>query len=422
MVFVTGFRGFVLRNRSVFRMGLTALVIAATADLVAGLFLGGMEEYIVLIPGMMVLVYSAIGMRGNIFGAMGSRLGTSMHMGTFEMSFKRGSILRSNIESSIALTFVISLAMGIMGWAIIAAMGTSSDIWGFTFISMTGGLLAGLVLLVFNVTIAREGHKREWDVDNITAPLIAAAGDIVTMPMLFVSAWLVMNHNTALFSLLGHDIGLVVILTVVMIIVTIVIMGMVLSRRTKISRLDEAKRILIQSTPVLLMCLVLDIFAGLAIEGRKDSLVDLTVLLILMPAFLNEGNALSGMLTSRLSSMLHLGTLRADRFPGREADENFAVTYILAAVTFAFIGAIASVATLLMYGELGMEFWQIMLIVLFAGMITTTVLNFLSYYVAIAAVKFNLDPDDHSIPITSSSMDLISALVLIGVILLLAPL
>jgi mgtE-like transporter len=371
---------------------------------------------------MMVLVYSAIGMRGNIFGAMGSRLGTSMHMGTFEMSFKRGSILRSNVESSIALTFVISFAMGLMGWAIITAMGTSSDIWGFTFISMTGGLLAGLVLLVFNVTIAKEGHKRDWDVDNITAPLIAAAGDIVTMPMLFVSAWLVMNHNVSLFSLLGHDVNLVVILTVVMIIVTIIVMGMVLSRRTKTSRSDEAKRILIQSTPVLLMCLVLDIFAGLAIEGRKESLVDLTVLLILMPAFLNEGNALSGMLTSRLSSMLHLGTLRADRFPGREADENFAVTYILAAATFAFIGVIASIATLLIYGELGMEFWQIMLIVLFAGMVTTTILNFLSYYVAIAAVKFNLDPDDHSIPITSSSMDLISAIVLIGVILLLAPL
>ncbi|MDR0887959.1 MAG: magnesium transporter [Candidatus Methanoplasma sp.] len=423
MVFVTGFRGFVLRNRSVFRMGLAALVIAATADLVAGLFLGGMEEYIVLIPGMMVLVYSAIGMRGNIFGAMGSRLGTSMHMGTFEMSFKRGSTLRSNIESSIALTFVISLAMGIMGWAIITAMGTESDIWGFTFISMTGGLLAGLVLLVFNVTIAREGHKRDWDVDNITAPLIAAAGDIVTMPMLFVSAWLVMNYNPSFFSIGDNSVNLVVVLTVVMIIVTFIIMGSVLSRKAKTTRMDEAKRILIQSTPILLMCLVLDIFAGLAIEGRKESLVELTVLLILMPAFLNEGNALSGMLTSRLSSMLHLGTLKADRFPGRDADENFAVTYILAAVTFAFIGVIASVATLLVYdGGLGIGFWQVMLIVLLAGMITTTVLNFLSYYVAIAAVKFNLDPDDHSIPITSSSMDLISALVLIGVILLLAPL
>ncbi|MDR3282939.1 MAG: magnesium transporter [Candidatus Methanoplasma sp.] len=419
MVLATGFKGFLLHNKSVFKMGLAALVIAATADLVAGLFLGGMEEYIVMIPGMMVLVYSAIGMRGNIFGATGSRLGTSMHMGTFEMSFKKGSVLRSNMESSIALTFVISLAMGLMGWAVVGAMDMgSTDIWNFIFISMFGGLLAGLVLLVFNVTIAREGHKRDWDVDNITAPLIAAAGDIVTMPMLFLSAMFIKGQENSD----GGAGTSVIVLTLVMIAFTAFIMFAVLRRRT-VGRVNEAKRILVQSTPVLLMCLLLDIFAGLVIENEKGSLVSLTVLLILMPAFLNEGNALSGMLTSRLSSMLHLGTLKAGRFPGREADENFAITYILAAATFAFIGVIASFATVLVYPDigLGMGFWMVMLIVLLAGMITTTILNFLSYYVAMAAVKFDLDPDDHSIPITSSSMDLVSALVLIGVILAVAP-
>ncbi|MDR0523239.1 MAG: magnesium transporter [Candidatus Methanoplasma sp.] len=417
MVFVTGFKGFLIRNKSVFKMGLAALAIAAAADLVAGLFLGGMEEYIVMIPGMMVLVYSAIGMRGNIFGAVGSRLGTSMHMGTFEMSFRKGGILRSNMESSIALTFLISLAMGIMGWAVVGAMGMgSTDIWSFTFISMSGGLLAGLILLAFNVIIAREGHKRDWDVDNMTAPLIAAAGDIVTMPMLFLSAMFVKGCE-------GEDgsAGLpVVILTLCMIAFTVALVALIARRRSS-GRMDEARRIVAQSTPVLVMCLLLDIFAGLAIEGEKESLVELAVLLILMPAFLNEGNALSGMLTSRLSSMIHLGTLRTGRFPGRDADENFAVTYIMAAATFAFIGAIASAATMLVYGDLGIGFGRVMLIVLVAGMITTTILNFLSYYVAVAAVRFSLDPDDHSIPITSSSMDLISAIVLINVILLLSP-
>ncbi|MDR3206205.1 MAG: magnesium transporter, partial [Candidatus Methanoplasma sp.] len=255
-------------------------------------------------------------------------------------------------------------------------------------------------------------------VDNITAPLIAAAGDIVTMPMLFLSAMFVKGQETSE----GGAGMYVIVLTVIMIAFTAFIMFAVLKRKT-VGRMNEAKRILVQSTPVLLMCLVLDIFAGLVIENEKGSLISLTVLLILMPAFLNEGNALSGMLTSRLSSMLHLGTLKAGRFPGREADENFAITYILAAVTFAFIGLLASLATLVIYPDigLGMDFWMVMLVVLLAGMVTTTILNFLSYYVAMAAVRFDLDPDDHSIPVTSSSMDLVSALVLIGAILALAP-
>ena len=310
--------GFLHRNRSVFRMGLVALVIAATADLFAGMFLSSMETYILAIPGMMILVYSAIGMRGNIFGAMGSRLGTSMHMGTFKMSFKKGSILRANIESSIGLTFLISLAMGVIGWAIVTLFNFGSiHIASFVFISMLGGLLAGIVLLGFNLIIARTGFKKNWDVDNITAPLIAAAGDIVTMPMLFICAWIVVECP---------DQNLINILTLFLILATIIVLVIIFTRKILHGRMDEAKRIIVQSTPVLLMCLMLDIAAGVIIEDQTHALVILPVLVILMPAFLNEGNALSGMLTSRLSSMLHLGTLKVDRFPGKNASENFLIT------------------------------------------------------------------------------------------------
>ena len=403
--------GFFSRNRAVFKMGLTALVIAATADLIAGLFLSSMEEYILLIPGMMILVYSAIGMRGNIFGAMGSRLGTSMHMGTFKLSFKKGSILRANIESSIGLTFLISLAMGVIGWAVVVLFDFGSvDVMSFVFISMMGGLMAGLVLLGFNLLIARTGFKRNWDVDNITAPLIAAAGDIVTMPMLFICAWVVIECP---------DQNIVNIMTMGLILVTIVILVIIFSRKIIAGMKDEAKRIIVQSSPILLGCLFLDIAAGVIIEGESHSLILLPVLMILMPAFLNEGNALSGMLTSRLSSMLHLGTLKVGRLPGKNAGENFTITYVLAAITYGYIGIIAYVAAILTGGPGSIDFLTVMAIVLVAGMITTTVLNLLSYYVAVAAVRFDLDPDDHSIPITSSSMDLISATVLVSIIVLL---
>jgi mgtE-like transporter len=405
---VSGFFG---RNKAVFVMGLTALFIAATADLVAGMFLGSMETYILAIPGMMVLVYSAIGMRGNIFGAMGSRLGTSMHMGTFKMSFKKSTILRSNIESAIGLSFLISLAMGVIGWGIVAIFDFGEvHIASFVFISMLGGLMAGFILLGVNLMIARTGFKRDWDVDNITAPLIAAAGDIVTMPMLFICAWFVVHCP---------DQNIINILTLLLILATVVFLIIIFTRKIVLGRMDEAKRIISQSTPILLMCLMLDIAAGVIIEGKTEELLVLPVLIILMPAFLNEGNALSGMLTSRLSSMLHLGTLKVTRFPGRNATENFAIIYILAAITYAYIGAIAFAAAILIGGTGDISFIRVMAIVLIAGMIVTTALNFLSYYVAVGAVRFDLDPDDHSIPLTSSSMDLIAAAVLISVIVLL---
>jgi len=394
--------GFFVRNRSVFVMGLLALIIAAIADLVAGLFLGSMEEYIILIPGMMIMIYSAIGMRGNIFGAMGSRLGTSMHMGTFKMSFKKNSVLRSNIEAAVVLTLSLSAIMGVIGWAVIELFFESTiGILSFIFISLVGGILAGMIVIVFNIIIAREGYKRDWDVDNITSPLIAAAGDIATVPMIYLATWIVLNTDEMFIN----------ISCIALLILSVSVTLALLKRKVRRRRVDEAKRIVKQSMPVLVICIFFEIAAGIIVERGTSAIMNYSVLLVLLPAFLNEGNALSGMLTSRLSSMLHIGTMESRRYPNGPAYENFLIIYILATVTFLFIGTAAFIVQ-----PSGLDYLELMGIVLISGLLTTTVINFLSYYVAVSAVKFDLDPDDHCIPITSSIMDMVGTAILVTVI------
>ena len=396
--------GFFVRNKSVLIMGFFALVIAATADLIAGLFLTKMEEYLLTITGMMILIYCAIGMRGNIFGSMGSRLGTAMHMGTFQMTFKKNSVLRSNVEAAVTLTLILSIIMGVVGWGVTELFfGHTINPFRFIFISLVGGILAGIIVVLFNIIIAQVGYKRDWDVDNITAPLIAAAGDIATVPMIFLATLMqeAITDDWIIYAVC-------IIFTILGSIMTIAILRRKTPRR---KRMNEAKRILRQSTPVLLLCMIFEIVAGIVIETETSSLVRYGVLLVLLPAFLNEGNALSGMLTSRLSSMLHLGTLSPEPIPRKGAVENFMIIYILAAVTFLMIGTAA-------FGVQSdsLEYLTVIAIVLVAGMLTTTVINVLSYYVAIAAIKFNLDPDDHCIPITSSVMDVVGTIILVAVI------
>ena len=396
--------GFFIRNRSALVMGLAALVIAAIADLIAGIFLTTMEDYLLTITGMMILIYCAIGMRGNIFGSMGSRLGTSMHMGTFKMTFKKNSVLRSNVEAALALTLSLSIIMGVVGWVVtVVFFGPTIDPFRFVFISLVGGILAGAIVVIFNIIIAYVGFKRDWDVDNITAPLIAAAGDIATVPMIFVA--------TLMQEAIADD-WIIYAVCIILTVVSIYVMVSILLRKNRRrKRMNEAKRILRQSTPVLLVCMLFEILAGVVIQNETDSLVQYAVILVLLPAFLNEGNALSGMLTSRLSSMLHLGTLDPTPLPQKGAYENFMLIYILAAVTFIMIGSAA-------FGVQpdSLAYVTVIAIVLIAGMLTTTVINILSYYVAIAATKFNLDPDDHCIPITSSVMDVVGTVILVTVI------
>ena len=384
-------------------MGLLALVIAGTADLVAGFFLVSMEEYILLVPGMMVLIYAAIGMRGNIFGAMGSRLGTAMHLGTFQMSLRKKSVLRANVEAAMALTLVMSVLMAIVGWVIVLVFfGETYDFLKFVFISTFGGLLAGILVMVVNLIVAYVGSKRNWDVDNITAPLIAAAGDVITVPMIYVATLAAVNLDDMI-----TQIG-----AVVLVILTILFTLRIVTRKSKRKRkIDEAKRIIVQSMPVLLGCVLLELATGILIENEEAKLIEYAVLMLMMTAFLNEGNALSGMLTSRISSMFHMGTMPRTKLPPREALENYSIMYMLALVTFLYIMGIAFAVK-----SEDIEFITLLTIVMISALIITTIINILSYYVALAALKFRLDPDDHCIPITSSLMDVISTVVLMAVI------
>ncbi len=384
-------------------MGLLALVIAGTADLVAGFFLVSMEEYILLVPGMMVLIYAAIGMRGNIFGAMGSRLGTAMHLGTFQMSLRKKSVLRANVEAAMALTLLMSVLMAIIGWVIVLVFfGETYDFLKFVFISTFGGLLAGILVMVVNLVVAYVGYKRNWDVDNITAPLIAAAGDVITVPMIYVATLAAVNLEDMV-----TQIG-----AIVLVVLTVLFTVRIVTRKSKRKRKkDEAKRIIVQSLPVLLGCVFLELATGILIENEEAKLIEYAVLMLMMTAFLNEGNALSGMLTSRISSMFHMGTMPRTKFPPRETLDNYSMMYMLALVTFLYIMGIAFAVK---SGDI--EFVTLLTIVMISALIITTIINILSYYVALAALKFRLDPDDHCIPITSSLMDVISTVVLMAVI------
>jgi mgtE-like transporter len=92
------------------------------------------------------------------------------------------------------------------------------------------------------------------------------------------------------------------------------------------------------------------------------------------------------------------------------------------AVTFTFMGLLA-----LGYSNLASRAypgWAPMVIgTLVAGMMAVVIAIVVSYYVAVMTTRFGLDPDNHSVPIITSVMDLtgticlLFALSLFGVVL-----
>src|SRR5438067_7319481 len=123
------------------RQGLAALLVSSGGDLLAGLTLGAITGTLSELPGLLVLVPAAIGMRGNVFGALGSRLGTAIHTGTFSLSRRANTVVGQNVLAALALTMSISLVLAILAKAVAVGFGLahSISIVDFVVISIVGG-------------------------------------------------------------------------------------------------------------------------------------------------------------------------------------------------------------------------------------------------------------------------------------------
>ena len=103
---VRRFRALVRADPAGVRAGFVALLLSSGGDLLAGLTLGSITGTLEQLPGLLVLVPAAIGMRGNVFGALGSRLGTAIHSGTFPLSRRRDTLVGQNLAASLVLSLV----------------------------------------------------------------------------------------------------------------------------------------------------------------------------------------------------------------------------------------------------------------------------------------------------------------------------
>ncbi len=388
---------------STLKEGFSALLLMSLMSLAAGIVLGMMTGELESLPGLILLITPAIGMRGNIFGAMGSRLGTALHTGMFSTSLKSYSILSQNIYASMINTVLISFALGLMAWGVALLLKIESiGMVEFVLISMIGGIISSFFVLLITVGVAVTGYKRGWDIDNMSAPIITAAGDMVTLPALFLAVILIGGNSTGYHTILFILFG---ILAAACLLLTIR------------SSFDIMRGIIYESVPMLLIAGFMSTLAGLIINSRLEGFLMLPALLVMVPLFLEDNNALGGILTSRLSSMLHTGMFDPGMFPGKQIIPNFLLIYIYSLVVFPLVGVSAYAASILI-GIGSPDLGSMIFISTSAGLIAVTIVNLVGYYVAITAHKLRLDPDNHSIPMMSSIVDASGAMCLVAVLML----
>lgn len=395
------FSDFYSEHKSNIKEGLIALLICAIGDLIAGIILGKMTFFLETFPGLLVIIPGAIGMRGNIFSSFASRLSTNLHIGLISPNFELSEQLNYNIFSSFVLTLVLSIFLGIVAKIFCILLHyPSMDLIDFILISTIAGIISNLIMLPITMFISFKSFEHGWDPDNITSPIIAAFGDLFTLPAIIAS----------IFILTGLNINFILKDAVLAIILIAVLISFVYCYRMS----DETKTILKQSTPILLLCSFLGGSAGGILNSSVETLLTNPSLLTLLPLFSGESGSLISILGARLSSGLHSGLIEPLNIPKGNTVHNFIICFILAIIVYPFIGIIAEGSSYL-FGTMGVGFDKIIEISTLSGLILATIMVILVYYVSITSYNHNLDPDNIVIPISTSITDSISSLILISV-------
>ena len=379
------------------RQRFVALLIGVLAASVGGLVLASAGDTLRALPGLLLLVPGAIALRGNVFGAMGSRLGTAVHAGTFRLGLRPEGVVGQNLMAATVLTLLLSVVLAVLarGTAIVFGISPTMTLADFVVISACGGLLASVGVGLATLGLAAGSVRFGWDLDNVMAPLVGTLGDLATVPALVVAARL---------AGAGDLTGVLAWL-----LAAAVAVSLVAALRTRRDRLREIVR---QSVPVLVVAALLDLVAGVIVEKRLDDLLAAEAVLILLPAFLGTAGALGGILSSRLSTQFHLGLDDATPLPSRSSLRDMRGLVALAVPMFLVAAVVAHWAAEVT-GQTTPGLADLVVVTVLAGLVATVFVILVAYLTTMASFRFGLDPDTYGIPMVTSSLDLVGAFTLI---------
>ena len=379
------------------RQSLGALCILAVTSVIAGVVLGRSHERLAELPGLLLLVPAAIALPGKIFGALGSRLGTAIHTGTFRLSLRSSSVVGQNVWASLVLTLLMTLVLALLASAVASGIGVEGaiSVADYVVVSVVGGTLASVFVLLVTLGMATASVRWGLDPDNVTAPMVTAAGDVLALPALILASYLVRRDTVTPVVA-----GLLAAITVV---------SLAAAFRSKT---PQIKTVLRESIPVLVLAGFLSLMAGVTVENRFEVFSDRPVLLVLVPGYLAIAGALGGILANRLSSKLHLGLISPSVLPQRGARTDVGVTIGLALPVFAIVALVSQGAGSLV-DLAGPGVGLLVGVALVGGILAVMVAVAVAYYGTIAAVRFGVDPDSVGVPTVTAVLDLVGALTLV---------
>lgn len=176
-----------------FREGAAPIAASAVGGLTAGVILGGMQDQLATLPGLLVLVPALLATRGNVYGAFASRIASGLHQGLIDPHVRLDGRLRAAVVAAmsnniLASGFAAVLTVVILRWIDYPVSGFAE----LFAIAVLAALLAGLVLTVVVIAVMLLGFRRGIDPDTLVGPLVTTTGDVIGIGFLLVAVEVVL--------------------------------------------------------------------------------------------------------------------------------------------------------------------------------------------------------------------------------------
>ncbi|KAA0003938.1 MAG: hypothetical protein FE043_01765, partial [Thermoplasmata archaeon] len=220
-------------------------------------------------------------------------------------------------------------------------------------------------MLALTIATAFFSYRRGWDPDNVTTPIITLAGDIITLPFLFLSLHMVIGMGGEAKLVLFY---IFIVLGVISIFIPF----------SKISS-QYLKKILLESSIIMLLSGLLDTFSGSILGNSFEGLIGIAGILTMIPAFLEDGGAIGGILAAKFSSALHIGSLEYSLIPPKNARKMFLSMHIIGIIIFSLIGSFAFIISMVI-GIGILPIFEMVAISVIAGEILVFIVNLVAYY------------------------------------------
>ena len=372
---------FPLRPRPRYVLEIMTGTLIADAGDVANVFLSAYFAWALkAYPLVLALLPGLANLRGGNMSAMAARISTKLQLGVEEprlrsaLASESGPALSASIVAGVMIAVIAALASGVPLLRSIAAAGLSSAI-------------VLTVMIPFTALVAVWTYRRGVNPDNVAAPILTVAGDIVSVPSL-VAAVLVLDSPRVE--------GVLAFATLWAAATALLVAARLGGRLGSIVR---------DISIAMLLTAFIESLAGGILSRARDALYAAGVIHV-VASLLEDTGAASSVIVSRSSTMLHLyGPERVVRETPSMVSE--AVLGVAPALT-----VLAVIAGL--WGRflgLPVTAYRLAVTVVGGGLAVTAAGSAIGVATALATSRLNLDPDNAALPLITSIVDLIGSAV-----------